>query len=53
MKYKNLNEKIHITLTDMQDYKDYENFLKQNKPLSYIKINNEKIQNNNIINFIL
>jgi hypothetical protein len=52
-KYQNLNEKIHITLTDILDYEDYENFLKKNKPPSYIKINNEKIQNNNIINFIL
>ena len=52
-KYLLLNDKIHITLIDAFEYVEYENLLKENKPPNYIIINDEKIRNDNIINFIL
>ena len=55
-KYQNLNEKIHITLIDMSDYEnydDYQNHVKNNIPPKYIDINNNKLKNDNIVNFIL
>ena len=52
-KYLLLNDKIHITLIDAFEYVEYENLLKENKPPNYIIINDEKIKNDNIINFIL
>ena len=52
-KYQNLNELIHIVLWDALDYEDYVNNVKSNIPPKYIIINNNKIENNNIINFVL
>jgi len=52
-KYQNLNESVHIVLYDGLDYEDYQNNLKFNTPPKYIIINNNKIENNNIINFVL
>ena len=52
-KYLVSNDKIHITLIDAFEYAEYENLLKKNKPPNYIIINDEKIKNDNIINFIV
>lgn len=52
-KYQNLNESVHIVLYDGLDYEDYQNNLKFNTPPKFIIINNNKIENNNIINFVL
>ena len=52
-KYLLLNDKIHIILIDNFEYVEYKNLLKENKPPNYIIINDEKIKNDNIINFIL
>ena len=52
-KYQNLDESVHIVLYDGLDYEDYQNNLKFNTPPKYIIINNNKIENNNIINFVL
>ena len=53
-KYLLSNDKIQIILhSDIFEYVEYENLLKENKPPEYIIINNEKIKNDNIINFIL
>jgi hypothetical protein len=52
-KYLLLNDKIHIILIDAFGYAEYENLLKKNKPPNYIIINDKKIKNDNIINFIL
>ncbi len=52
-KYLLLDDKIHITLIDSFEYAEYEYLLKENKPPNYITINDEKIKNDNIINFIV
>ena len=38
---------------DRMDYEHYEFYLKENKPPVNITINDEKIKNDNIINFII
>lgn len=52
-KYLKSDDKIHITMFDGMDYEDYEFSLKSNKPPTYITINDEKIKNDNIVNFII
>jgi len=50
-KFLSLDDKIHLTLYHSENYEDFEKELKN--PPSYIKINDEIIKNDNIINFVI
>ena len=40
-------------MMDYENWEDYESHVKNNIPPKYIFINDDKIENNNIVNFIL